>query len=368
MTWLYLASMESLSAQVSECSTKDSVPHSSILESTTALSLTSKGKLLLPRSLSRLWNRVPSIRRLSGLTLSHSTAEYGAERWIASQPDSHANHAALPENAQDSKTSAGYGLTSLESFAKLNRHLCGSKTCQDLFQQEASNTSFLTLPASGSMRNGNLCQRPRSVPHTSANVSSSSHGAWERWDTPDTMPEAPNSGSNRKGQPAGLGNQAMTIAVWATPGAQAGMRGNYQDGQSFQDYINRGHQLKLEDQAVHWPTPSARDMKGENGEVHMQNGTGRLHLDQLPNFVKFVYLRPPPTTNDGEASPMSNHTSPRRLNPAFASWLMGWPWWWTNPGQISFARSEMASYRFSLQQHLYCLLAEPELFEQGVTA
>jgi transcriptional regulator with XRE-family HTH domain len=33
-----------------------------------------------------------------------------------------------------------------------------------------------------------------------------------------------------------------------------------------------------------------------------------------------------------------------RLNPAFACWLMGWPWWWTNPEPISFARSAMASY------------------------
>lgn len=34
-----------------------------------------------------------------------------------------------------------------------------------------------------------------------------------------------------------------------------------------------------------WPTPATRDYKGANGPDHLENGTGRLHLDQLPNFV-----------------------------------------------------------------------------------
>lgn len=41
-----------------------------------------------------------------------------------------------------------------------------------------------------------------------------------------------------------------------------------------------------------WPPPAARDHKGANGEAHLQNGSGRLHLDQLPNFVQFMWMTP----------------------------------------------------------------------------
>lgn len=47
-----------------------------------------------------------------------------------------------------------------------------------------------------------------------------------------------------------------------------------------------------------------------------------------------------------------------RLNPAFAAWLMGWPWWWTNPALTSCAKSAMASYRSKLLQQLSSLCGD----------
>lgn len=47
-----------------------------------------------------------------------------------------------------------------------------------------------------------------------------------------------------------------------------------------------------------WPTPAARDYKGANGADHLENGTGRLHMDQLPNFV--AHLWSTPRASDGE--------------------------------------------------------------------
>jgi hypothetical protein len=47
-----------------------------------------------------------------------------------------------------------------------------------------------------------------------------------------------------------------------------------------------------------WPTPAARDHKGANGPEHLENGTGRLHLDQLPNFVEHLWTAP--SASDGE--------------------------------------------------------------------
>lgn len=54
-----------------------------------------------------------------------------------------------------------------------------------------------------------------------------------------------------------------------------------------------------------WPTPAVRDVKGVNSRDHVTtNGTGSMHLDQLPNFVEHVFLPsqssyPDPATRDG---------------------------------------------------------------------
>lgn len=47
-----------------------------------------------------------------------------------------------------------------------------------------------------------------------------------------------------------------------------------------------------------WPTPATRDHKGANGQEHLQKGAGRLHLDQLPNYVQHLWTTP--STGDGQ--------------------------------------------------------------------
>lgn len=120
-----------------------------------------------------------------------------------------------------------------------------------------------------------------------------------------------------------------------------------------------------------WPTPASRDWKGANSADHLENGTGRLHLDQLPNFVEHLWSTP--RSSDGEkgspnqafgaggvplpaltgaASSLPDHATsthggkslePRRvLNPLFVSWLMGWP----RPASTGFGFSETESFRF----------------------
>lgn len=111
--------------------------------------------------------------------------------------------------------------------------------------------------------------------------------------------------------------------------------------------------LNLQTAADKWPTPAARDTKGENSPDHLQNGTGRLHLDQLPNAVAFLYSRPAPETvthgptlsqlrpiwHPLRASVIASHgratwrrlwtgRAKRRLNPTFVGWLMGWLMGW----------------------------------------
>lgn len=105
-------------------------------------------------------------------------------------------------------------------------------------------------------------------------------------------------------------------------------------------------------QAANWATPAARDAKGENAAAHLTNGTGRKHMDQLPNQVAHGFPHPGPmTTPHGVPSsawrPISRRLlrsaissvepttwrrwlrkgawRKRRLNPIFTAWLMRWP-------------------------------------------
>lgn len=175
---------------------------------------------------------------------------------------------------------------------------------------------------------------------------------------------------------------------WATPTASA----NSNRGSKMAPSHGNGHGLVLAGQAgqweppaapssvdvMAWPTPAARDAKGANSEEHVTtNGTGRMHMDQLANFVAHSPSSPQvrqilsgETSSVPVVSVHGKELSPTtklaqvlgrlRLNPAFGCWLMGWPWWWTNPGLTSFVKSEMELYRSRLQWHLSCLFAELE--------
>lgn len=90
-----------------------------------------------------------------------------------------------------------------------------------------------------------------------------------------------------------------------------------------------GFGKSLAETAREWPTPAARDHKGANSTEHVTtNGTGRMHMDQLPNFVEHGShcARQDPPTCDGEPSSDAR----RNLNPRFVEWLMGWPIGWTD--------------------------------------
>ena len=149
-----------------------------------------------------------------------------------------------------------------------------------------------------------------------------------------------------KKRQVGLQNQAIReVANWGTPRASDGEKGG--PNQSF-----GAGGMPLPAQAAQWPTPAARDWRGENGADHLQNGTGRLHMDQLPNAVAHGFTLPDLPTRRG--GPMSCDTRPisrrlfhsamsnvpqttlrrwlragswrkARLNPLFVEWLQAFP-------------------------------------------
>jgi len=131
--------------------------------------------------------------------------------------------------------------------------------------------------------------------------------------------------------------------------------------------------VTLCDAVWNWPTPAARDHKVENSPDHLTNGTGRLHLDQLPNAVAFLFSRPARETQTH--GPMSCEWRPisrrlfrsamssvsrttvrrwlragswrkRRLNPAFVGWLMGWP---HGHALCDCSETEFARYRLAMR-------------------
>lgn len=382
MTWLFVPSH---CAPELECSMKDCAPDASFSASNKEPFVTLKGKPMQPQRLLAAWRKNAWMQRLSGLTLLPSTAERGAAAWIASLPVSRANPTASPEAARVRKMIAGCGAISAESSATFLLGSFFSKTSGDCFPVEGSRKSSDRWAPSGSILNGEYWPRPKLAPVTSGN-------GYSYWPTATVC-----GNHNRKGASLNSGDGLATASSqWMTPMVPNGGRVVSADLVASKGMTDAGQKrtVGLESQARHWPTatasmmtgagsngrdgglnlqtavakwptPASRDYKGENSAEHLKNGTGRLHLDQPPNYVKFVYLLPDQQAANGVALSETSHSSPRRLNPAFVCWLMGWPWWWMNPGQISFAAAEMASFRFRLQQHLSCLLDEQGLCEEA---
>lgn len=421
--WLIPSSIHSVCAPASGCSISGCTSVSNISDSAAALWVTSSGTPTQRLSSWHGWKTRRWSLRLFGLaTWRLSDGDAGLDAWTGWLRASRASRGVMPASGPDKPTSAGCGPTSLESFARLNPGFASSKTCLDLFQEVVLNTCYLTLPASGTMRNGRLLKRPTLAPITSGSGCLS-------WPTPranDSEKRGAMGNDPRNGLPAavlwptvmatdyrraglfGRGNPTLPEIVkrWGTPTASensnrttkqapthgkghglvlAGQAGSWQiptAGNFWGRGGDRRREAMLDQQARHWPTPAARDYKGANGVDHLEHGTGRLHLDQLPNFVQFRFsprgrmiqrgslsltstrnCLPPswPTASASTGTDQPDLLSRARLNPGFAAWLMGWPWWWTNPAPISCAVSEMVLWRCKLLRHLSCLLGEQDL-------
>ncbi len=165
------------------------------------------------------------------------------------------------------------------------------------------------------------------------------------WPTPMAGTPAQNGNAAAGNSDFSRKAEALAAALWTTPQAHdATMRG------AGQVPTSKAGNACLARDATTWPTPAARDAKGENSPDHLLNGTGRLHMDQLPNAVAYGFSRPAlMTPQAGKPSWHPRQTwrllrlyviathgratwrrlqasgGKRRLNPAFVGSLMGWP-------------------------------------------
>lgn len=252
------------------------------LETATAASLTSKGKLMPLASLQRVWRKGGWIRHLAGLTLSPSTADAIVGEYLSLQPATRASHFLARDDSEEPTTQGTCGPTSPASSASANPSSSSWRT-----SPTTSTLDFLKSPESykrwASALRQDCSRRKRSALHTEDSDSSS-------WRTPDAAD--PNRG-------------AMDPLKRA----------------------NANHQVFLKDQAVFWASPTSRDWKG-GAESRIET----MRLDTQAE-IEFPSSRPDPeTSTPGQPSLSNAPTSPLRLNPAFVEWLMGWPEGWTDAG------------------------------------
>ena len=180
-----------------------------------------------------------------------------------------------------------------------------------------------TWPTSGSMRNGQVFERPTPGRHTTGSEYLSSRIAL--FDTPDTMPEMPNSGSNRKSQVAGLGNQALSLL--RTPTA-----------------------AEVEGGPV---SPAVAKAKGQTlrltGQVLEFADWGQFATAIQRWETVTARIAPEPTLRDGQKGQ-------HRLSSKFTEWMMGLPEGWiTGQGLHRKDEIKMAGNGVVPQQAKYAL-------------
>lgn len=267
MTWLFIPSN---CVPASECSEKASELHSSIAESDTEPFVTWSGKPVPPGSLSRLWKKERSIRRLSGLTYSRSTAQHGAEVWIASLRDSRARTYQSPAAAPDSMASAlVFSSTSSTSLPLAVRNSSFWRTSQEsylqpppLWTKKMANSSSARPPESwenwpiaGGMRNGRIYARPTWAEIISVRGGFASHGAWL---TPCGM-----TGMTTDGRIGAGGEFSQQATRRATPDCNQS------------SYSNGRFGPNIREQAANWPTPAAQD-DNKSPEAYKRMRTEKL--------------------------------------------------------------------------------------------
>jgi hypothetical protein len=156
------------------------------------------------------------------------------------------------------------------------------------------------------------------------------------------------NGGDYQQQADGSTQPTLTVAatMWSTPHASDPQMDRRSD-ESVMRWANRAQAgCELSIQVRLWLTPSASEdaAGGPNGKMQ------KMLKQQAENWETFS--RPVPATDAGPVSSPNTHTLRRRLNPAFACWLMGLPWWWTRAEPISFAAQETASWHSALRRRL----------------
>jgi len=374
--WIYVPRGSCPSAPESGSSIPASAWRSRLLASSAALST----KHTPPTSWLRAWKMKPWMKLLFGRISEPSTAVSGVASWMESLAATPASPSVTPGSASERRTLGTYGQKSIDFSGKsplggasLRMSADTSTTDSQSYTKSFEHlVSELKLDYSARRKSARATKerdssfwptvRTRSTLGDTGSARRREEGEnpglndmAKNWPTPNTAPESLQLGSNQKSSPPSLGAAAT---LWPTPRTITGGAESAERKQQLGRETSGGGDLQAA--VENWPTPNQRDYKGcdlktRHGGAslpHFVETGERVHSQSLPQ-VQVT------SVSGGELSRTDLSTALRqRLNPAFVCWLMGWPWWWTNPGEISSARSAMESYLSRLRMLLASLLVE----------
>ena len=187
MSWLYLPDTEELNSG-------STLPEKSVA-SCLEQSVTWRSKRSPWQTWLKRWRKVSWMKRLSGVTLPRSTANRGAEKWIASLPESPVSQHHKLERGLGQRMNGGSGLTSGDYLTRFDRHSLIWKTPPELFEKDGVTFSG-HWPLAGTLSNGIVSPR---MP-LAAITSGSGYSLWPLLPTPAATDW---KGSSRPGQRRG---------------------------------------------------------------------------------------------------------------------------------------------------------------------
>lgn len=375
--WIYIPTLLASAPEEAD-SISDSSWQCRVLEA----SVSWRGKLSDSRNWSARCRKVSWLRPLYGAMSPPSTADHGAELWMASLAESRASLIASPASEAAKTTNAISGPTRGASSSSPARGSSSSKTSAACSRRSpalirARYGSGVTYSDWVSTLREDCSRRQKSAQATSASASLSSQ--WptsSSWDWKDTDGMA-TTGINPDGSVRERNDQlARAVFQWSTPRASGGEKGG--PNQRF-----GAGGMPLVAQTVQWATPSVADTtggrmarSGDRADEPLLKGQAAILSDQwmTPRTVTGAYTRDggdpdkERLTLEGQAILAAflpvHPTYPvggislkerRSLNPLFVEWLMGWPPGWTLLAWTDFACSETELSRFK-QRMRYELL------------
>lgn len=331
MTWLYVPQTPTTSSNCAPASA-DSVSLSTLPNLERVASLTLRGKHSPPRHWLRVWKAATWLRRLSGLTLPHSTLEAGVAAFIASLPETHVRETASPESGSESSTNDSSSTRSFECSMKAGLIVSSARTSQGMRTDNLLPSSPLWSGWVAALRLESS-RRPRSAQAIAANGSlywptaraedAESSGMrhsrgvadtltavtrnWQDNLWPTTTAQDSMSSGNRAISPkahtgTSLADAAVRNPQWSTPKAISGGPNSKRSergagGPDLQEQVTRwptpvaapdapnrnsntvNGPTSLGEAARAWPTPRARDHKGSG--TGSDRPDGRSRMDQL---------------------------------------------------------------------------------------
>jgi len=255
------------------------------------------------------------------MTCEHSTGDRGVDEWISSLGVSPASLGALQENSKGKPTSAIFGPTQGESFAKWDPDSFSLRTYQaSLFGgwEEYSES----LPPTGMMRNGQLYRLQTLVRRTCGSGSglwptpSAQEPGWKHR-TPLDKDGNPPTHPNQRFYDAETGRVmqkglSQVARMWPTPrAANPGSRTDSKGGKVLAQEVEMAEGLRQPNGRM-WPTP----------RVSAAHGTSQAEIDA--NDPKRRLETAAAVADRDSGKPIGG-----QLNPTFVEWLMGWPRDWS---------------------------------------